>query len=103
MRPAVVILGFVLGSAAAITFALGGTADRFRRCYGRSTRGSTAELAPLLVSVVLFALLTLLPPAAASTGRSSGAAWRARRVLARCWRCWSWWPRITRGRERKNP
>jgi hypothetical protein len=57
MRPAVVILGFVLGSAAAITFALAGTAIVFvilRSEYPRLA----AELGPLLVSVGLFVLLT---------------------------------------------
>ena len=57
MRPAVVILGFILGSAAAITFALGGTAIVFvvlRADYPRLE----GELGPLLISLVLFALLT---------------------------------------------
>ena len=57
MRPAVVILGFVLGSAAAITFALAGTAIVFivlRAEYPRLQE----ELRPLLISVGLFSLLT---------------------------------------------
>ena len=58
MRPTVVILGFILGSAAAITFALVGTAIVFvvlRSDYPRL--GS--ELAPLSISVGLFSLLTV--------------------------------------------
>jgi hypothetical protein len=57
VRPAVVVLGFVLGSAAAITFALAGTSIVFfvlRDDYPRLE----AELVPLLRSVVLFAVLT---------------------------------------------
>lgn len=59
MRPAVVILGFILGSAAAITFALVGTTVVFvvlRAEYPRLE----SELAPLLMSMVLFALLTIV-------------------------------------------
>ena len=57
MRPLVVILGFVLGSAAAITFALAGTAIVFlalRDDYPRLD----GELVPLFRSVSLFVLLT---------------------------------------------
>jgi hypothetical protein len=57
MRPAVVVLGFVLGSAAAITFALAGTMIVFvvlRSEYPRLE----GELRPLLISVGLFSLLT---------------------------------------------
>lgn len=58
MRPAVVILGFVLGSAGAVTFALVGTAIVFfvlRSDYPRLER----EVMPLLISVGLFSLLTI--------------------------------------------
>ena len=58
MRPAVVVLGFVLGSAAAITFALAGTTIVFvvlRSEYPRLE----GELRPLLINVGLFSLLTL--------------------------------------------
>ena len=58
MRPAVVVLGFVLGSAAAITFALAGTMIVFvvlRSEYPRLE----GELHPLLNSLALFALLTI--------------------------------------------
>jgi hypothetical protein len=57
MRPAVVVLGFVLGSAAAITFALAGTTVVFfalRSDYPRLE----GELRPLLISLGLFLLLT---------------------------------------------
>lgn len=57
MRPAVVILGFVLGSAAAITFALAGTMVVFVVLRGEYPR-LEAELASLAVSLTLFALLT---------------------------------------------
>jgi hypothetical protein len=57
MRPAVAILGFVLGSAAAITFALLGTAIVF--AVLRSDHPHLdAELGPLLCNLGLFALLT---------------------------------------------
>jgi hypothetical protein len=57
MRPTVVILGFVLGSAAAITFALAGTAIVFvtlRSDYPRLA----GELGQLLASLGLFAVLS---------------------------------------------
>jgi hypothetical protein len=57
MRPAVVILGFILGSAAAITFALVGTTIVFMTLRGEHPR-LEGELRPLLVSAGLFALLT---------------------------------------------
>ncbi len=57
MRPAVVVLGFVLGSAAAITFALAGTAIVFVVLRAEHPR-LESELGPLLVSLGLFALLS---------------------------------------------
>ena len=57
MRPTVVVLGFVLGSAAAITFALTGTTIVFlalRSDYPRLE----GELRPLVISLALFSLLT---------------------------------------------
>jgi hypothetical protein len=50
-------LGFVLGSAAAITFALAGTAIVFLTLRSEYPRLET-ELTPLLVSVGLFCVLT---------------------------------------------
>ena len=58
MRPAVVVLGFVFGSAAAITFALAGTMFVFvvlRPEYPHLE----VEFRPLLTSLGLFALLTI--------------------------------------------
>jgi hypothetical protein len=57
MRPSVAILGFVFGSAAAITFALAGTAIVFTVLRADHPR-LDVELAPLLINLVLFALLT---------------------------------------------
>jgi uncharacterized membrane protein YfcA len=57
MRPAVVVLGFVLGSAAAITFALAGTMIVFVTLRSEYPRLEN-ELATLLTSVALFSLLT---------------------------------------------
>ena len=58
MRPAVVVLGFVLGSAAAITFALAGTTIVFL-ALGNKYPQLEGELRPLLISVGLFSLLTV--------------------------------------------
>ena len=58
MRPAVVVLGFVFGSAAAITFALAGTMFVFvvlRPEYPHLE----VEFRPLLTSLGLFSLLTI--------------------------------------------
>lgn len=58
MRPGVVVLGFVLGSAAAITFALVGTTIVFLTLESEYPR-LEGELRPLLISVGLFSLLTV--------------------------------------------
>lgn len=58
MRPAVVVLGFILGSAAAITFALLGTMVVFVVLRSEHPQ-LQSELVPLLVSGGLFALLTV--------------------------------------------
>jgi hypothetical protein len=58
VRPSVVVLGFILGSAAAITFALVGTTVVFvvlRSEYPQLE----GELVPLLISGGLFSLLTI--------------------------------------------
>jgi hypothetical protein len=57
MRPAVVVLGFVLGSAAAITFALAGTTIVFFALRAEYPRLGS-EVRPLLISLGLFSLLT---------------------------------------------
>jgi hypothetical protein len=71
MRPGVVVLGFVLGSAAAITFALFGTLIVFVALRAEYPR-LESELRPLLVSAVLFLLLT------AAAGSSFYGALKAR-------------------------
>lgn len=74
MRPAVVVLGFVLGSAAAITFALVGTTIVFITLRSEYPRLED-ELRPLLINVGLFSLLTV---AAGSTfyGELKERPWR---------------------------
>jgi hypothetical protein len=57
MRPTVVVLGFVLGSAAAITFALGGTAVVFLVLRSEHPR-LDAEIGELVINLGLFAVLT---------------------------------------------
>jgi hypothetical protein len=74
MKPAVVLLGFVLGSAAAITFALGGVAIVFavlRPDYPRLA----GELPSLLVNLGLFAALTVTA-ALSFYGQVRGRPWR---------------------------
>ena len=80
MRPAVVILGFVMGSAAAITFALAGTAIVFFALQAEYPR-LESELRPLLISLGLFSLLTA---AAGSTfyGELRERGWRRRALAA---------------------
>jgi len=80
VRPAVVVLGFILGSAAAITFALLGTTVVFvvlRSEYPRLQ----SELGPLLISAGLFLVLTI---AAASSfyGEIKRREWRRGAWLA---------------------
>lgn len=74
MRPAVVILGFVLGSAAAITFALAGTTIVFVALRAEYPR-LESELGPLLVSVGLFSLLTAAA-GGSFYGELKGRRWR---------------------------
>jgi hypothetical protein len=70
-------LGFVLGSAAAITFALAGTAIVFAALRSEYPR-LEGELMPLLVSLGLFSLLS------AAAGLSFYAA-----IKQRPWRFWA--------------
>lgn len=74
MRPAVVVLGFILGSAAAITFALGGTTIVFLVLRAEHPR-LAGEMAELLRSVSLFAALTAVA-AASFYGEIKAVAWR---------------------------
>ena len=100
MRPAVVVLGFVLGSAAAITFALAGTTIVFL-ALGSEYPQLEGELRPLLISVGLFSLLTV----AAGTsfyGELRERRWR-RAALALLFvmlvavAAYFAWPRLIRG------
>lgn len=79
MRPTVVVLGFVLGSAAAITFALAGTTIVFVTLRSEYPR-LAGELGQLLVSVGLFFVLTVV---AASTfyGELKERPWRRTALL----------------------
>jgi hypothetical protein len=74
VRPAVAVLGFILGSAAAITFALAGTVIVFLALRSRHPR-LAAELAPLLTSAASFAALTLAA-AASFYGEVKQRTWR---------------------------
>jgi hypothetical protein len=74
MRPAVVILGFVLGSAAAITFALVGTTVVLITLQSEYPR-LEGELRPLLISVGLFSSLTLAA-GGSFYGELKGRRWR---------------------------
>jgi hypothetical protein len=67
-------LGFVLGSAVAITFALVGTTIVFVTLRSEYTR-LDAELGPLLISVGLFSLLTAAA-AGSFYGELKGRRWR---------------------------
>lgn len=80
MRPAAVILGFVLGSSAAIAFSLFGTVIVF--LFLRSEHPQLeAELAPLLTSAGLFAVLTVVA-AISFYGQIKARAWRHAALLA---------------------
>lgn len=79
MRPAVVVLGFVLGSAAAITFALGGTTIVFFLLRGEHPR-LDAELGELLINVALFLVLT-----------AAAAASFVGEIRQHSWRRWALW------------
>jgi hypothetical protein len=59
VRPSVVVLGFILGSAAAITFALVGTMVVFLVLRSEYPQ-LEGELVPLLISGGLFGLLTIV-------------------------------------------
>jgi len=74
VRPAVVILGFVLGSAAAISFALAGTVIVFALLRAEYPR-LDAEIAPLLANTGLFVVLTSAA-AASFYGELKQKPWR---------------------------
>jgi hypothetical protein len=74
VKPSVVLLGFVFGSAAAITFGLFGVAVVFTFLKPEYPR-LDGELATLWSSLGMFALLTC-GAAASFYGQMRGAAWR---------------------------
>jgi hypothetical protein len=74
MRPAAVVLGFVLGSAAAIAFSLVGTVVVFLVLRAKYPE-LAAELPVLLTSAALFAVLTLAA-AVSFYGQIKARAWR---------------------------
>jgi hypothetical protein len=80
VRPAVVILGFVLGSAAAITFSLAGTLVVFRLLLSEHPR-LEAELSPLAMSALSFAALTAAA-GASFYGEIKRRRWRRAAVVA---------------------
>jgi hypothetical protein len=80
MRPTVVVLGFVLGSAAAITFALGGTAVVFLVLRSEHPR-LDAEIGELVINLGLFAVLTAAA-AASFVGEIKQSLWRRTSLTA---------------------
>ena len=82
MRPGVVILGFIVGSAAAITFALLGTAIVFAVLRSDYPRLQT-ELGPLLISMGLFSLLTIAA-GGSFYGELRQRGWRRPALLTLC-------------------
>jgi hypothetical protein len=94
VRPSVVILGFVLGSTAAISFSLGGVVIVFmvlRADYPRFD----AELPALLGSLGMFGALTLAA-ALAFYGQLRGTSWRRSAVavllIGLATVTWFYWP-----------
>ena len=81
MRPAVVVLGFVLGSAAAITFALAGTMIVFVTLRAEYPR-LESELGPLLTSAALFVAAHGGGGRQVSTAELKGRRWRWRALAA---------------------
>jgi hypothetical protein len=79
MRPSVVLLGFVLGSAAAITFGLLGVAVVFTWLQPEYPR-LDSELPALWGSLALFAILTGAA-AASFYGLLRSTAWRRAAVV----------------------
>lgn len=94
MRPSVALLGFVLGSAAAITFALLGVAVVFT-VLRSDYPGLDGELPALLASLGIFTALTAAS-GGAFYGQIKGAAWRwpmhALLLLGFAFAVWFYWP-----------
>lgn len=80
MRPSVVVLGFVMGSSAAITFALFGVAVVFGLLRTEHPQLS-AELPRLLVNLAIFSALTAIS-IASFYGQLRGRGWRRIAIAA---------------------
>jgi hypothetical protein len=80
VRPSVVVLGFVMGSSAAITFALLGVAIVFG-LLNKDHPQLAMELPQLLVNLAMFGVLTAVA-AASFYGQLRRRAWRLGAVLA---------------------
>jgi uncharacterized BrkB/YihY/UPF0761 family membrane protein len=80
MRPAAIALGFVLGSAAAITFSLVGSVVVFLLLRSKYPE-LEAELPALLTSAGLFVVLTLIA-AISFYGQIKLRAWRHAAIAA---------------------
>jgi hypothetical protein len=95
MRPSVALLGFVLGSAAAISFALAGVAVVFTVLRSEYPQ-LDGELPALLGSLGIFMALTALA-GGAFYGQIRRAAWRwpvhAALFLGLAFAAWFYWPR----------
>jgi len=95
MRPSVVVLGFVLGSSGAITFALLGVTVVFGLLRAEYPR-LAAELPELLVNLGLFSVLTAIA-GVSFYGQLRGAVWRraavAALLLGIALVAWVHWPR----------
>lgn len=74
MNPAAVLLGFVLGSAAAITFSLTGVAIIFLLLRSEHAR-LAGEIGPLLIHLAIFTVLTVVA-ALSFYGEIKQAGWR---------------------------
>ena len=95
MRPSVALLGFVLGSAAAITFALAGVAVVFTVLRSEYPQ-LDGELPALLGSLAIFGAVTAVA-GGAFYGQIRRAAWRwpahAVLLLGLAFAAWFYWPR----------
>lgn len=95
MRPSVVVLGFVLGSSGAISFALLGVTVVFGLLRAEYPRLGT-ELPELLVNLAMFSVLTAVA-GASFYGQLRNAVWRRAAVtvllLGIALIAWAHWPR----------
>ena len=95
MKPSVVLLGFVLGSVASITFGLVGVVVVFLLLRSEHPR-LQSEFSFLVTSLGVFCTLTVLA-GVSFYGQLRQAAWRRVAVAALfaglCAVGWSYWPR----------